>query len=297
MNARTASPECAGFHRLNRLRNSPLGFLPGIDRLLERAFRKARPALQEPIEVRLGSFTMFALPHDPVVSERIILHRRWEKRQSALVRRLLAPGHTFCDVGANIGYYSLMAAALVGPRGQVLAFEPDPGHAELLRRSAARNGFDNVGIQRMALSDRGGRGELFRNPANSGNQSLLAANNSSCGESVTVAIDTLDGFLERHPPSRPIDLLKVDVEGAEGLVLRGARRALANPSVKVLMEFWPEGSRRFGVDPAQLLQELGEMGFALFEVGAKGVPVPMTAAAALDREGHNAQVDMLLMRR
>ncbi len=290
------SPDIAKFHRLNRWRNSGFGFIPGVESAFRRAFERVRGELTDPVDVRLGRFTVLAAPRDPVVSERLILRRRYEKRQTRLVRRLLSPGTVFCDVGANIGYYSMLASSIVGQDGRVIAFEPDPAHVALIESAARLNRFSQIEVHAVALAAERGHATLPRNPLNAGDQSLLAANASAASDTIEVDVSTLDGILAKTLGDRPVDLLKIDTEGAEGLVLAGASRTLDTPGLEILLEFWPEGIARFGGDPRALLGELLERDFEIFSLERDGSTPPLTADQALELPDGQDQIDLYLRR-
>ena len=292
----SSSPDIEKFHRLNRWRNRGFGFVPGVESAFRRAFERVRGDLDDPIDVRLGNFTVLAAPRDPVVSERLILRRRYEKRQSRLVKRLLSPGAVFCDVGANIGYYGMLAASIVGGEGRVIAFEPDPDHVALIESAALLNHFSQVEVHRVALAAEKGRATLHRNPQNAGNQSLLAANVSATSDTIEVEVETLDGVLAKALGDRPVDLLKIDTEGAEGLVLSGASRTLETPGIEILLEFWPEGITRFGGDPAALLGDLVARGFELRSLERDGSTPQIEVERALNLPAGQDQIDLYLRR-
>ncbi len=291
-----ATPEIVRFRRLNRWRNSGLRYLPGFESAFKKAFQRVRQQLREPIDIRLEGFTVLATPGDRVVSERLILRRRYEKRQTRLVRKLLSRDAVFCDVGANIGYYSLLAASIVGAKGRVISFEPDPAHAELIERSAEWNKFRQIEVHPLALAAEGGSATLHRNPENAGNQSLLAANTSAASETIEVEVSTLDQVLAETLHNRSVDLLKVDTEGAEALVLAGASQTLETPGIQILLEFWPEGIRRFGGDPDQLLQDLVDRGFLISSLERDGSTPPVTIDQALHLPAGQDQIDLYLRR-
>lgn len=146
----------------------------------------------------------------------------------------LRPGQTFVDVGANHGYFSVLAARLVGPAGRVFAFEPNPSVFEQLSEHVACNGLSNVVTEREALAEQEGPLELFVSAcaANSGLSSI--APGSHLFESGSLDRDrhfqvhgtTFDRWRRSRGVER-IDLLKIDVEGAEMLVLRGMSETLA----------------------------------------------------------------------
>lgn len=141
----------------------------------------------------------------------------YEPRQTERFLRCVGPGDTVFDVGAHAGYYTLLASFRVGAGGRVFAFEPDPRNARYLRGNVAVNERTNVHVEEAAVSDREGR-SAFGGGSGTGTRRLTGD-----GE-MEVRTITLDGFRSEHPvvPS----VIKVDVEGAEERLLRGARATL-----------------------------------------------------------------------
>lgn len=145
--------------------------------------------------------------------------------QEALALHLKA-GAVFYDVGANIGFLSLIGARLVGPAGRVYAFEPVPANAELVRRNAVLNGFSQVEVVEKALGRRSGRAELAL-AAYAGGAVLAEVGTPPDGAGViTVALASIDDLVELAGFAPP-GLVKIDVEGAELEVLEGMERTLA----------------------------------------------------------------------
>ncbi len=151
----------------------------------------------------------------------------YDRREYAFIKNLLAPGDVFFDVGANAGYYTLMAAARVLPGGQVHAFEPHPAIAAQLQENAALNPDFKILVCRKAFSDKEGRSEFFLPPDN-GWQSVEGSLQRLPGFSpVTVETQTLDGYVS-EAGLKKIRLAKIDVEEAEPAVLDGARHSLSS---------------------------------------------------------------------
>jgi FkbM family methyltransferase len=154
--------------------------------------------------------------------------------QEELVR-VLRPGSVVYDVGANVGFMTLIAARLVGPTGHVYAFEPIPENARAIERNAALNNLENITVLELALSDRAGEAVLRIPQMNQG--AHLAAVGAAVGEEddLTVQTAALDE-LRRTREIRPPDLVKLDVEGAELLVLGGMRACLAESKPALVCE-------------------------------------------------------------
>lgn len=185
--------------------------------------------------------------HGPgeLVSDHLAAKGIWEPFETALVTDLLQPGMCVVDAGANLGYYTCLAARLVGPAGRVVAFEPDPETCALLEDNAAPLG-GHVSVHRQALGARSGTARLGDDPDNKGDVHL------DPGGALTVPVtrgDDLD--LAR------LDLLKIDTQGAEVQVLEGFRETLdRSPEAWVIVEAWPWGLERAGDSAAALLEAL-----------------------------------------
>jgi FkbM family methyltransferase len=164
-----------------------------------------------------------------------------ERRELEIVREHLRPGMTFYDVGANIGIFSMMAARVVGPGGQVVAFEADPEIAERLREHARRNSFAWVNVEQKAAWRESGTVMFERVDASvSPDRGVGHVVDSKNERVVSLDAIALDDCLAKY---RPPDFIKCDVEGAEGEVFQGARRLLASHRPRVLCEIHSERSR------------------------------------------------------
>ena len=149
------------------------------------------------------------------------------------------------------------------------AFEPEPHNFALLSRSVAENGFANVRLVPAAVSDREGATKLHLDDANFGAHSFDAGSvPTSSGRSVDVRTVRLDDYEPEVRGFAAGVLVKVDVQGAEGLVVAGGRRLLGLPGVKVLLEIWPDALERAGADAGRLLAELEGLGFRFEDVEA-----------------------------
>lgn len=169
-----------------------------------------------------------------------------------LFRRAVGPGMTVLDIGANIGYYTLLAGKLVGPTGKVYAFEPDPRVVVHLRANVRANGLSNVAVIAKAASDRSDQRDLHlsRTASYSGLYAHAAMGPIVGTASVeTVAVDDL--LLHEA-----VDVVKVDVEGEESAVLRGMARALARSNPHLFLEFNPITLTAAGAQPDAFLREL-----------------------------------------
>ncbi len=198
----------------------------------------------------------------------------WEPYESQLVLERLRPGSVFLDLGANIGYYTVLASQAVGSAGRVIAFEPEPGNFELLRRNAELNGLANATLVQAAASDQEGWTELYLSDTNQGDHRLYR--NDGREKAVRVATHALDRWFATQDPR--VDLVKMDTQGFETQILRGMRGLLeANAGhLHMILEFWPFGLRGAGSDAADLIGLLEPYPFRvrkIDEFGRKLVPV------------------------
>jgi FkbM family methyltransferase len=183
----------------------------------------------------------------------------YEPDVTQYARRTLRRGDVAIDVGAHIGYFTLLFAQLAGGTGQVLAFEPEAGNFDLLEQNIAANGYRNVTARRAAVGETTGRGSLLVDPFNSGGARLIDGAALGPGSGSNVEVVALD---DECPQLRGrVRLVKVDAEGRELSVLRGARKTLETSSVSVVTEFTPRALEDAGTPPDELLSFLGELGF------------------------------------
>ena len=180
--------------------------------------------------------------------------------EAAVLCSLLGPGDTFLDVGANHGSYSLLAAPAVAP-GRVLAFEPQPRLAALVRRSFEANRFKNAEVFEVACSDREGEATLYVPRTMSGMGGLYEGFSGGRGRRrLSVPLRRLDDLLSGRDLRGRV-ALKLDVEGSELAVLRGARAFLRERLPLILLELNPASARAAGHSVDDLLRFLCESGY------------------------------------
>jgi len=191
--------------------------------------------------------------------QRDFLFGLYDQHELRLVRRLLAGGGDFVDVGAHVGMYAIAAAACLGDRGRVLACEPNPEARARLVENVALNGCTNVVVSAVAISDRPGEALLHVPQTPDPSFSSLGEGRFAEGEPVRVATATLDAEVEaaRLTPA----LVKIDVEGAELAVLAGGRRTLEHRPA-LLVEVGPASA-------AAVEAELSSLGYRAFVVARR----------------------------
>ena len=182
-----------------------------------------------------------------------------------LQQMLLKRGDIFLDVGANHGTFTLHAARLVGEEGRAIAVEPQPRLAEALRRSKELNELRQVSVIEAAVSDEAGQAMFSVPQGSSGVGSLFEAHarQASRASRISVATKTFAQIVEETGASR-LSLVKIDVEGAELMVFRGARSVLLDQKPFLWFEVNPKALGLAGVTPASLLAFLSELGYCAF---------------------------------
>jgi FkbM family methyltransferase len=178
----------------------------------------------------------------------------YELYATKLVMGLLRPGDIAVDVGAMIGYYTVILAKRVGPNGRVYAFEPDVENFALLESNVQMNGYSHVECRNVLVGAESGPGKLWRATTNRGDHRAFA---TADREAVDVEIVALDDVIDR-----PVDIVKIDVQGYEPFVLDGMRGVIErSPQLAMLVEFCPALISEAGADPERLLRHLRDAGF------------------------------------
>ena len=193
--------------------------------------------------------------------------------ESRYLDRFIAPGDVVVDAGAGLGIYTVGTAKLVGAEGRVLAFEPGRESFSVLERNIKLNLPNNVRCFRSALSERDGMARLFHHENRPVSYSLESGKNTEGFWEQTRTI-TLDTVAEQQGITR-LDLLKMDVEGAEELVLEGGRALLRHSRPTILFETSPGGARRLGLAPDGAWQALAKLGYRFFSLRPKGILSPL----------------------
>lgn len=194
-----------------------------------------RPAVPAGISLaELEGFKLYAAADDAAVG-RHVHFGVYEPEVTAVFRRLLRPGMGVLDLGANIGYFTMLSAALVGPGGYVVAVEPNPRNVRLLEASRRANGFDHVRVCQVAAGPEPGLLVLNTSHSN-GTTAGLPTNDAALFGAEIVPAMPADSLV---PPDRRIDLVKLDVEGAEFKALSGATALLARDRPHLISEFSP----------------------------------------------------------
>lgn len=187
----------------------------------------------------------------------------YEPLETEFIGRLVKEGDVVVDIGAQIGYYTLILAKLVGKDGRVFAFEPAPQNFALLRRNVAMNDYHNVVAVQKAISNTTGQVRLYLSTEDMGDHRIYDSGDRR--KSIEIEAIRLDDYFESYLGS--ISFIKMDIQGAELGAIQGMALLLqGNANVNILTEFWPYGLERFGFEPEDYLGLLAGQGFHLYEL-------------------------------
>jgi FkbM family methyltransferase len=239
------------------------------------------------IAVTRSGRKIFVPPGDLGVVPPIAVYGIWEPQVEAVLRRLVRPGDVVAEVGANVGYHTLVLAERVGRAGHVHSFEPHPRLLPLLRATLAFNGSagERVTLHACAALDAPGRVGFAASHEQVGSghlqvRGLSAAYDEVYAERFEVEAVRIDDRLAQVPA---LDLLRMDAEGSEGLALHGAAALIArSPRIRIVTE-WSPAMLAARTDPAELAAWLGGQGFRAWIIPRRGrlEPVALDALPAL----------------
>lgn len=230
--------------------------------MLRRPFLEARvPAMDLRFKVKtedvVGRHIYKYQVHEPALSQFLVKHLKFE------------PGDVVIDIGANIGWYSLLLSRLIPDEADIFAFEPDPLNFELLEHNIGINRESRITAVRKALATEDGIQRLYQHDSNNlGRHSLLPLQDEKYVEVHTTSLDRF--WAEQNLGTRVPRFIKIDIEGYESVALSGAARTLARCPA-LLCEYSPDYMRRGGLDPSDLLDLLASHGFEPYTIDETGL--------------------------
>jgi FkbM family methyltransferase len=214
--------------------------------------------------IRVRGVTLYYREQDLGVVGQLLMYQDYEPETREVIEAMLTPGMCFVDLGAHIGFLSLVAARRVLPNGRVHAFEPIDATADLLAKNVDTNGFEKVvTIVREAISDRP-KELAFTISSEHSVSNKMARAASKPGETITLHATSLDTYFEALGwPT--VNLIKMDVEGAELDAMRGmSELSRRNADLKLIFEFHHANLRQMGINAEALFGELADLGFTRF---------------------------------
>jgi len=245
-----------------------MGKIPGVNVVSALLFERLWPDKSPVVEIQ-GSKMYVDSKGLPKGFRRTLqtyaMRKTWEELTTDLFKEVVKEENVVVDLGANIGYYSLLAARLVGSKGRVYAFEPEPTNYSLLLKNIELNEYHNIIPVSKAVSNAAGTVRLFLDNQDTGAHTICEPGKK--GKSIEVESVTLDEFFKDREPQ--IDVIKMDIEGAEMSALAGMDRILKeNNNLKIFVEFYFSGIARSGSSPQEFIRRLLEdYHFSILAIG------------------------------
>jgi FkbM family methyltransferase len=226
----------------------------------------------------LGKYLVYADAQETGITPHLAMDGYWESWITLALARTVRPGWHCLDIGANHGYYTLVMADAAGPEGRVVPVEPTPRLVELLRQTLDVNGFPHVDVVAKAASDSDGETLQLVIPARRSMNASLSAEVGDSDEAVSVESVTIDSITRDWPC---VDLIKIDVEGAEEHVWRGMKSTIErNRNLAVILEF---NVARYS-EPRAFVQTLEAAGFPLRYIDTDAQVKHVASAELLTRQ-------------
>lgn len=209
------------------------------------------------------------------------VYNNWKREnlEEVTMKKIIKKGDIVLDLGANIGYYTLIFAELVGDKGKVYAFEPDPTNFSLLEKNIIANNLKNVILIKKAVSNKFEKVKFYLNKEHSASNSLYKDKSSNFIEVETIKLD--DYFKDFN---KKISFIKIDVEGAEGFVIMGAKNLLKrNPNINMITEICPSSLELSGFGQKGYLELLKKYNFKFYYIDEeKEILIPLTTEEVID---------------
>lgn len=224
--------------------------------ILRRMFNSIYSLVQGPgFVIPVGEFKMILDEKDTLG---LSLGRIHEPHITELAKKEIKKGDVVIDLGANIGYFTLVFSKLVGPKGKIFAFEPDPVNFSILKENIKINNCSNVIPIQKAVAEKIRKGFIYLSKENKGDHRIYDSGNKR--EKIEIEITSLDEYFKNS--NQKIDFIKMDIQGSEILALQGAKETLKlnKKWVKILAEFWPFGLKKSGTEPAAFFEILENYG-------------------------------------
>lgn len=220
---------------------------------------------QIPTETKDG-LMMYLNPTDRSISYSIFVDKEWEPFETFILKSILQKNSVYIDIGANIGYYTLLAGSIV-KNGKVFSFEPVKQNLEILERNIIKNNLTNIQTYPYAVSDKNGFVDIFLSSANTGNVRLFKDDLEGYAgqpKSERVKCICLDDFLDAD--IRP-DIIKMDIQGGEIYALKGMKNLIRKTEQLALFtEFWPKAIVMNKESPHEFLRMLHDLNFEIYDM-------------------------------
>jgi len=204
----------------------------------------------------------------------LLENRVYGELDTKIVKKIVKSGDVVLDLGANIGYFTILFAKIVGENGKVVAFEPESKNFQILKKNISENGYNNVILENKAVSEKNGSTVLFTGTKSSGANRIYEPKKAQewrkkekqqefeKNEIETVSIDK---FLNEKEIEK-VNFIKIDIEGGEFFALKGMKNILKNPDLKIFMEWDRPALEDSGIKPIEVLELLKQENFIIYYV-------------------------------
>ena len=200
---------------------------------------------------------------DPGDSLDLSINGVYGELDTKIIREEIHEGDIVIDVGANIGYYTLIFAQLVGSSGKVFAFEPEPKNFEILKKNIKINNYQNLVAEQKIVSDKSGIVKLFI--AEHGIVGHRINQEKSSQKFIEVESIILDNYIKKLNLDNKINFIKIDVEGSEPKVLEGTKEIIQKSNqLKIFTEFNREAVKEYGIEPKEMIDLFYRNGFKIY---------------------------------
>jgi FkbM family methyltransferase len=222
----------------------------------------------------------------------------YEPMITLIIQNHVKRGDIVLDIGAHIGYHTLAFAKLVGDKGIVYAFEPDPDNFGLLKKNIEMNDYNNIISEQAAISNKTGKILLYLSKYNEGDHQIYDSKEDR--DHIEVRCLKLDDYFKNRKIN--INFIKMDIQGAEGLATEGMATLLdTNNHLKMIIEFWPAGLKKSGIEPDLYLQKLHRYGFKFMYINETSktiepITIPILIEQYINNTLDNSFINLLLVK-
>lgn len=197
----------------------------------------------------------------------LFLKKYTDAAETSFMKKVIKPGDVVLDIGACLGYYTLLFAKIVGETGRVFAFEPNPENFALLKKNVDKNGYKNIILANKAVSNETGKIKMYLSEYHKADHRIYDSGDGR--EAIAIEAMRLDDYFKNY--NGQIDFIKIDVQGAEGKVIQGMALLLQkNKALKIFTEFWPWGIRNCGLQPEEYVKLLLKHNFQIYHFNEQG---------------------------
>lgn len=235
--------------------------------------------------VLVGGRRLYINKKDSVVSESLLASGTWEPTISKIFTMCAKKARTIVDVGGNLGYFTILATTVISNTSKVYVFEPERTNFNLLKKSVKENHLQNVTCEKLAVGNAEGEISLYIAEDNFGDHRAFSSGENRKVE--TVNVTTLDSYFSAL--KKPIDLLKIDIQGFEVQAFQGAKKLLQRGKIRVIIsELWPIGLQLAGSDWRDYIKLLQTSNFSIWEIDDETGKIspfdPMKLEAAIKKD-------------